>query len=130
MSLWPSGDLLYAGLSGGGVWKYPLPEISAVITDEGNILPPFVMGQNYPNPFIFHTTITYTIERPGYIGLRIFDASGRFVRGLVEGEQVSGEHQARWDGRDFRGREMPSGSYFYRLRLDQHEESREMLLLR
>ena len=38
-----------------------------------------------PNPFNPATTLTYDLPEPTRVGLRIYDASGRVVRTLLDG---------------------------------------------
>ena len=39
----------------------------------------------HPNPFNPATTVAYTIERPGHLRLRIYDARGAVVRDALDG---------------------------------------------
>lgn len=41
-----------------------------------------------------------------------------------------GSHRIVWDGRDGRGRDLASGTYFCRLRAGSQEQIRAMLLLK
>ena len=52
------------------------------------------------------------------------------LRTLATGPRASGEHVARWDGRDERGRAVAAGVYLYRLRTGAIDESRTMVLVR
>ena len=58
---------------------------------------------------------SYGITKSGRVEVKVYDASGRMVRGLVDGEERSGYHTVRWDGRDGRGRRVRRGIYFVRL---------------
>lgn len=64
------------------------------------------------------------------MSLRIYDASGRLVRVLVEGVRAAGNHTELWDGRDSRGAAAASGIYFYRFEAGAFRETRKMVLLR
>jgi len=66
----------------------------------------------YPTPFSRSTTIRYQVVNPDHIDLKVYDASGRLVRSLVESWSSAGEHYSVWDGRDDLGREAPEGLYF------------------
>jgi len=70
---------------------------------------------NYPNPFNPTTVIPFSLRSGGMAELVIYDASGRRVRGLVNGALPAGGHEAIWDGKDDRGRPVASGVYFARL---------------
>ena len=66
----------------------------------------------------------------GYVQLRVFDASGRLVRTLVDGFRGAGRQRAKWDGRDASGNAASSGIYFYLLEAVGFSESRKMVLLK
>jgi hypothetical protein len=67
-----------------------------------------------PNPTGTPTTLRYALPRAARVRLAIYDAAGRLVRVLAEGERPAGEHAARWDLRDAAGRAASAGLYFAR----------------
>lgn len=79
--------------------------------------------QNYPNPFNPSTSIGFTVERPGFVRLRVFDILGRVAAVLVWGELPPGGHSARFDAGSLSG-----GVYYYTLEADGIVISRKMLL--
>ena len=85
---------------------------------------------NYPNPFNPRTTIEYSLVKSTKVRLEIIDPRGRLVRSLVDEEQSAGVQEAVWDGSDSNGRSVPSGVYFYRLRADELDETRRMVLVK
>jgi hypothetical protein len=68
-----------------------------------------------PNPFRVRTTFRYALSRTGPAELAIFDAQGRVVRTLVNGERPAGRGSATWDGGTDGGGSAPPGLYFARL---------------
>jgi hypothetical protein len=101
----------------------------------------FALQQNYPNPFsargIFGnptTHIRYELPRPAQVTLTIYNALGQEVRKLVEGQQQAGYHLTVWNGRDQRGRPVPTGIYHYRLQVknssggDEFVATKKMLM--
>ena len=102
------------------------------IAEEHDVLLPeqFVLFQNYPNPFNPQTTITFAISNPAPVYLEVLNLLGQTVRVLVDVMLPAGEHQVLWDGQDARGNSLPSGIYFYRLRVDGQNQIRKMHLLR
>jgi len=68
-----------------------------------------------PNPFNPRVTISYSLERDAQVRVAIYDIHGRLVRTLHNGPQSVGEQSTVWDGRDRHGRNMPSGTYLYRV---------------
>ena len=80
---------------------------------------------NYPNPFNPETTIRYSLPERARVRLAAYDLAGREVVVLVDSVQPAGEHAARFDGRD-----LPSGSYIYRLQVGEKTETRTMTLVK
>lgn len=73
-----------------------------------------VLHQNYPNPFLHTTTIRYYLPQDGIVHLTVFDALGRSVANLAEGAaEDEGWHHIPFDATG-----LPSGTYFYRLRIE------------
>ncbi len=91
---------------------------------------PTRLGQNYPNPFNPETSIPFSLANAGRVTLRVYDVSGRFVTTLLDENRGAGQHVARWDGRDARGRASSSGVYFVRLESDGTTETRKIVLLK
>ncbi len=88
------------------------------------------LGQNRPNPFNPVTRIHFELAAEADTRIVVFDAGGRLVRTLVEGNYPAGRHEVVWDGRDDAGRPTGSGVFFYRLEAGPHTESRRMTILR
>ncbi|MCX5752850.1 MAG: M1 family aminopeptidase [Candidatus Krumholzibacteria bacterium] len=89
-----------------------------------------VLDQNYPNPFNPATLIRFSLSEPSTVSLRIYDATGRLVRVLVEGPLSAGAHERAWDGADSRGAPASSGVYLYRLDAGSFSRTRKMILIR
>jgi hypothetical protein len=121
---------LRAATHGNGVYERPLLSTLTAVPEDVPAAPPFVLAANQPNPFNPRTTIAYQLSREGMVRLAVFDLAGRCVRTLVQSRQSPGSHAVDWDGRDDRGRTLPSGAYLYRLELDGRSGTRKMLLLR
>lgn len=85
---------------------------------------------NRPNPVYGSTWIPYSLSREGAVELRIFDASGRAIRTLIDDRIPPGLHHAVWDGRDDSGSPVASGIYFYRLSREDFVSSRKLMLIR
>jgi hypothetical protein len=90
----------------------------------------FALFQNRPNPFNQTTKIEFTVAKPGFVSLIVYDILGREVKTIASEQLTPGHKSAVWDGRDEQGREVASGIYFYRLRAADLTETRKMLLLK
>jgi len=88
------------------------------------------LAQNYPNPFNPMTRIVFGLSGPAHVSLKIYDASGRLLRALVNDERRAGRYEETWDGRDSSGRVVSSGIYFYRLSAGNFESTRKMILVK
>ncbi len=90
----------------------------------------FELEQNYPNPFNPATTIGYKLLSDSKVEFRIYNVTGQEVCVLINTKQSAGEKFVEWDGKDEFGKDVGSGIYIYRLKIDKDSKSRRMLLLR
>jgi hypothetical protein len=88
------------------------------------------LEQNFPNPFNPVTTIRFTLAKPGWMQLRIYDEQGRLRRTLAEGYYSAGSQQAIWDARDDDGRPVGSGVYLCRLQGADFSFMRKLLYVK
>jgi hypothetical protein len=86
--------------------------------------------QNYPNPFNPLTTIRFGLKVDGNVSLRIYDATGRLIRVLIDGRRKADVFVESWDGLDGAGNAVASGVYFYRLVAGDFVQTKKMVLLR
>ena len=90
----------------------------------------YILYQTYPNPFNADTQIEFSLAKPGYTTLKIYNTTGQLVRTLVDGHLDARAHKVRWDGRNRNGELAASGVYFYRLASGTFAETRKMSFLR
>ena len=83
------------------------------------------MISNYPNPFNPSTTVEYSLPKTGSVLIDVFDVSGRKVKRLFSGKQSAGTHTIRFDASD-----LVSGVYFVRVRNEELNAVRKILLTR
>ncbi|HXV13670.1 MAG TPA: FlgD immunoglobulin-like domain containing protein [Candidatus Krumholzibacteria bacterium] len=86
--------------------------------------------QNHPNPFNPETEIRFELAVPSNVSITVFDAAGRLVRVLENGNRPAGEHTVRWNGRNDAGGPVSSGVYFYRMSATGFDQTRKMVLLK
>lgn len=72
----------------------------------------------------------FALRSEGRARVTLYDASGRRVRGLVDGVLSGGSHAVRWDARDDRGRAVASGIYFARLEAGERRVDSKVVLIR
>lgn len=85
----------------------------------------FYLYQNFPNPFNPDTKITFSLIARSYVVLKVYDVLGREVSTLINEELEPGLHQ-----RLFKKQGLPSGVYYYTLRVKGNAESRKMVLVK
>jgi hypothetical protein len=90
----------------------------------------FALEAAAPNPFRYRTELTYAVPRESQVSLIIYDAAGRKVRTLVDGEIAAGVHRVSWDGIDGRSRAAAAGIYFAKMRAGSWTQTRAITLLR
>jgi hypothetical protein len=101
------------------------------LDDDGPFPESFSLSQNYPNPFNQQTRILFNLTGSSEVEFEIFDVLGRKVATVFSGSAAEGETAVIWDGRSSSGKNMPSGVYFYRLRIGDGESIvRKMTLLK
>ena len=112
--------------------NYRISEVDTAIEEEGTSVVPQTprLEQNYPNPFNSGTVIRFFLPASGNAELILYDLAGQKVATLVAGRLKEGVHAVNWDGRDALGRQRATGLYVYRLRLEDREEARKLMLLR
>ena len=103
-------------------------EAFAVSASEGisTEVPGFVLEPARPNPFHTATTIAYALPEAGPVALDVYDALGRHVATLAEGEQDAGRHVATWDAAGTQA----GGVYVVQLRTATASASAKVTLIR
>ncbi|MBK7702860.1 MAG: S8 family serine peptidase [bacterium] len=90
----------------------------------------FRVDPAFPNPFNPSTTIRFAMPAAARASVRIYDAGGRHVRTLVDGDLGAAVHTVVWQGDDDAGRRVGSGVYFYRVRAGTNEQTGPLALIK
>ncbi len=105
-------------------WQVTVDNTTAV--ENPSAVSSYAIVANYPNPFNPATVIEYRLPEGRHsVRLEVFDATGRLVRSLLEGEQDGGTHRVTFDAAG-----LPSGSYLARLSADGVVRTHWMMLLK
>ena len=88
------------------------------------------LEKNYPNPFNPETTINYAIVDAGLVKIEIFNIKGEKIRTLVNEHKNIGYYSIVWNGKDYYGKKVSSGMYFYNMKTDKYHKFRKMILLK
>lgn len=96
---------------GYGVVTLHVAGTSSTATGEVSVPGPAPAGHAYPNPFDDRSSISYVLERPAHVTVRIYDVRGRAVATIVDAYLAAGEHIAT-----FRADGLPAGTYIGEVR--------------
>lgn len=108
-------------------------ELSIVSTSTtvGSKLPSkFSLSQNYPNPFNPSTTISYTLNNPARVSLKVYNMLGAEIATLVNEQQLAGEKIVTWNALNSSGSTLPSGLYLYQLKAGSQVLTKKMTLIK
>ena len=83
----------------------------------------------YPNPFNNRTIIPLYANESGTYTLDVFNMRGRIVFSETNWVNAGGVYNYLWSGRDDRGNDLNSGSYFFQIRSGAENVSSGKLLL-
>jgi len=86
----------------------------------------FMLYQNYPNPFNPETNIKFTINKPAFVKLALYNAIGKRIGTLVNEYKEPGQYFYKVDAKILN---LSSGVYFYTLNNGTSSITKKMLLL-
>ncbi len=101
------------------------PVLTAVETSPLPLPGARLLAQNHPNPFNPATTIRFDVPRGGHVTLKVYNVRGQEVATLVDGALAAGSFETAFAPRD-----LPSGTYLYRLAGPGFSETRTMQLVK
>ncbi len=90
-----------------------------------NLAKSLIVEPNYPNPFNPTTTIRYELLKGQNVTIKVYDLLGREVADLFTGWKAPGQHRVVFDARD-----LPSGTYFYRISTGNYSVTNRMLFIK
>lgn len=114
-----SGDYT---MFGGFNYTYTHPDI---VGFEELIPYSYELYQNYPNPFNPTTTIKFSLERPEFVNIKVYNILGKVVAEVANGDYLEGVHSI-----NFNGDGLSSGQYFYRISTKRFTKTKKMVLLK
>jgi hypothetical protein len=85
----------------------------------------FALDQNYPNPFNPSTKIQFEIPEARFVTLKVYNLLGQEVASLINNWLEAGRYRAEFDARN-----LPSGTYLYRLQAGDFSEAKKMTVLK
>ncbi|MCH8838423.1 MAG: T9SS type A sorting domain-containing protein [Candidatus Marinimicrobia bacterium] len=114
-----------------GLVVVPVTLSVTLAVEGGQALPQsFALHQNYPNPFNPSTTLQFDLPMATDIRIVVYDLLGREVVRLMDQRLEPGYHQLVWNGRDRRGRSVPTGMYIVLMATPEYTKSIKLVLLK
>ncbi len=122
-----------------GLWRatidrmleYFFPDNSSEVIAENDFTSEgFVLYQNYPNPFNPSTKIRWQSQVGSWQTLKVYDILGNEVATLVDEYNAAGSFEVEFKSNSGEVRILPSGAYFYRLKIGNNIVTKKMILLR
>ena len=109
------------------VWLIKIaPVLNNINQDNQHGIPStFTFYQNYPNPFNPSTTIEFTLPKPEFVELKVYNILGKEVATLVSNKLNQGNHTYQFDGKN-----LASGIYYYQLVAGDFREVKKMVLMK
>ncbi len=83
-----------------------------------------------PNPFANNAVINFSIAKPGYVSLNVYDISGRLIKTLIKEKKDAGIHSVKWNGQNNNNKKVAAGIYFTRLKSGSFTSVKKVILVR
>lgn len=114
----------YAGTGPSNCW-FDAENLPTNIGNQGGVVMQYSLVQNYPNPFNPTTTIIFSIMKPEFVKLAVYDVTGKEVSVLINKEMSAGKYVV-----DFSGANLSSGLYFYKIIAGDFTSVKKMILIK
>ena len=120
-----SNEQLYAG-------RIDFAQVRFTDSGNQNSVPELnvLRADNYPNPFNPTTIIEFSLPSDTSVQLSVYNLKGQKVKSLLKTDMQQGTHTAVWNGTDNNAKSVSSGVYFFRLKTDEKQIVKKMLLLK
>ncbi len=115
---------------GNGAFERSLLPADGYPSDVVEIPLEYELHQNYPNPFNPSTTISFELSKQEIVSLKIYNTLGQLVKTFPETEYEQGLNRVTWNGQDDRGMQVASGTYIYRIRVNEKVTCKRMTIIR
>ncbi len=90
----------------------------------------FELSSNYPNPFNPKTRFDYQLPENCDVFISIYSILGQEIKTWIFENQENGYYSLEWDGKDWRGKNVPSGIYLLRMQTTEFSKMRRMTVIR
>lgn len=125
---WMAGGGASLRLKGAIINGYQYGSITN-ITDQHQIIPDYMLYQNFPNPFNSVTRIKYILKFPSNVTLKIFNLLAQEISTIVDEYQNPGSYEVVFDTKNIKDK-LPSGIYYYTIYAGSFIQTKKMILLK
>ena len=116
--------ILWGDYPGRGV-TLPIINNNLVTSVDSFIRDRFYMNNCYPNPASIYTDISFHINTPCTVTIKLYDSTGKLVKNIVSENFPSGENKVNVDLRDY-----SLGSYFYQIETSYFKDGKKLIIQR
>jgi flagellar hook assembly protein FlgD len=97
-----------------------------------DLTPPaqLVVNQNFPNPFSSTTTINVSVPKDGDVELTIYNIKGQRIYSSVAKFASKGSQDLSWNGKDYKGRTVGNGIYFYKVTQNNQSVVKKCIMIK
>ncbi|MCD4818558.1 MAG: T9SS type A sorting domain-containing protein, partial [Candidatus Cloacimonetes bacterium] len=108
------------------------PTEVTIFNDVNDYLIPLIteLNGNFPNPFNPETEIKFSLKESEHVILEIYNIKGAKIVELINDDLKAGFYNKLWNGKDMKGKNVASGIYFYRLKMNSYSKTRKMLMIK
>lgn len=117
-------NLIFAATQGNGVFKGIISTSNSVRQFAKTDFD-YKLEQNYPNPFNAGTTIGFSLAQNSDVTLSVFDILGKQVMQPIQRKFPAGRHKVTLDLKN-----LPTGTYHYKLKAGLFSETKSMLIVK
>lgn len=112
-------------------FSLPLKIVTYVDDIKSDVIPDYYnLYQNYPNPFNPITTIKYQLPKKSAVKIEVFNTLGQRIKTLEDKDQLPGNYEVIWNGKDEFGQTVASGIYIYKIHTQDFVKTKKMILIR
>jgi len=124
LEIFSNGQLFWTDSSGIDDSTTLMIPVNIALTDK-TLPAAYSLSQNHPNPFNPTTAIEFTLPRPEYTTLKIYNILGAEVGTLIADHLPAGLHRLTFDGS-----KLASGLYYYEIKAGEFRDVKKMVLIR
>lgn len=88
----------------------------------------FRLSQNFPNPLLTQTTISFELPERSDVLVEIRDHNNKLIKTLTRDEYAQGQHAITWDRTNQNGEKVSSGYYYYTIRTPGFRQVKRLVI--